>query len=409
MPTIGTYRQFGGVHPETAALANVLAANQIVAPHTGRPFSEAMLFGISGGLGMGYILWEFHEHRMQHDIKVLVLAFQNNWQYPVKYYEAACGRLGLQFRIPATGSSKVAAQTLHEALARSTPLVAWVDGASMPYLQLPDALKGHAWHFVAVCGAEGDDVLIDDLAAQPFRVGADVFAEARARIASSKHRLLVVEGSPVDLDLAAAITEGIASCAEHLRSDSESFSLPAIRKWARLMTDPKNKKGWPVLFADRRGLYSTLISLFEAIELQGAPGGLRGLYSDFLLEAAGAVHNPRLKEPAERYAALARQWGALAAEALPDTVPQFARARQLLRQRQNVLLQGGEAWRTTQPLTEELRALRSECNLRFPLDDQEIAALFSTLQTRLQAIYQAEVEAVKALQGSSPGPAAPRP
>lgn len=55
MPTIGTYRQFGGVHPETAALANVLAANQIVAPHTGRPFSEAMLFGISGGLGMGYM------------------------------------------------------------------------------------------------------------------------------------------------------------------------------------------------------------------------------------------------------------------------------------------------------------------------------------------------------------------
>jgi hypothetical protein len=400
MPSIASYRQFGGIHPETAALTNILAAKQIAAPHTGKPFSEAMIFGISGGLGMGYILWEFQEHRMQHNIKVLVLAFQNTWQYPVKYYEAVCQRLGLKFSIPETGNKKVASQTLHDALARSTPVVAWVDGASMPYLQLPEAMKGHFGHFVAVCGTEGDDVLIDDLAAQPFNVPADVFAEARARIGSYKNRLLVVEGAAANINLEAALTQGIDFCVEHLSSDSDSFSLPAIRKWARLMTDQKNKKGWPVLFKDRRGLYSTLTSLFEAIELQGAPGGLRGMYSDFLLEAANVVNNLRLKEPAEHYAALAKHWHALAEEALPDTVPQFKRAKQLLRERQTVLRQGGEAWRTTQPLTEALRVIRSECNLNFPLNDQETSALFSTLQIRLQAIYLAEVEAVKSLKGS---------
>jgi hypothetical protein len=398
MPAIATYRQFGGIHPETAALTNVLAAKQIAAPHTGPPYSEAMMFGIGGGLGMGYILWEFQEHRMQHNIKVLVLAFQNSWQYPVKYYDALCRRLGLQFSIPETGSEKAAAQTLYAALARSTPVVAWVDGASMPYLQLPEAMQGHFGHFVAVCGIEGDALLIDDLATAPFSVPADRFASARARIGSYKHRLLVVEGAAAGIDLAAAVTQGIASCVEHLGSDSESFSLPAIRKWARLMTDRKNKKGWPVLFADRRGLYSTLTSLFEAIELQGAPGGLRGLYGDFLLEAAAVVNNPRLKEPAQHYAALAEQWHALAEAALPDTVPQFKRAKQLLRERQNVLRKGGEAWRTMQPLTEELRTIRSECNLHFPLDDQEISALFAALQARLQAIYRDEVEAVKSLQ-----------
>jgi hypothetical protein len=401
MPTIATYRQFGGVHPETAALTNILAAKGIVAPHTGKPISEAMIFGISGGLGMGYILWEFHEHRMQHNIKVLVLAFTNNWQYPNKYYEAVCQRLGLRFSIPETGSKKVATQTLHDALARSTPVVAWVDGASMPYLQLPEALQGHFGHFVAVCGMEGDDVLIDDLAAQPFKVPAEAFAEARARIGSYKNRLLVVEGAAASINLKAAITQGIAFCAEHLSSDSDSFSLPAIRKWAKLMTDQKNKKGWPVVFEDRRGLYSTLTSLFEAIELQGAPGGLRGMYSDFLLEAANVVNNPRLEEPAEHYAALAKHWHALAEEALPDTVPQFKRAKQVLRERQDVLHQGGEAWRTTHPLVEELRVIRSECNQNFPLNDQEISALFSALQTRLQAIYQAEIEAVKSLRDSS--------
>jgi hypothetical protein len=197
-----------------------------------------------------------------------------------------------------------------------------------------------------------------------------------------------------------AVTEGIVSCAEHLSSDSESFSLPALRKWAKLMADQKNKKGWPVVFKDRRGLYSTLTSLFEAIELQGAPGGLRGMYSEFLLEAAAVLHNPRLKEPAAHYAALANQWHALAEAALPDAVPHFSRAKQLLRARHTVLRQGGEAWRTTQPLTAELRTIRTECNLDFPLDDQETAALFSFLQTQLSALYAAEVEAVKSLKSS---------
>jgi hypothetical protein len=165
------------------------------------------------------------------------------------------------------------------------------------------------------------------------------------------------------------------------------------------MTDEKNKKGWPRVFQDRRGLYSTLTSLFEVIELQGESGGLRGLYADFLLEAATVINNPGLKEPAERYDALAQQWRALAEEALPDAVPQFSRAKHLLRERNDVLRQGGDAWRATQAMSEELRALRTEGNLNFPLNDEEVAGLFATLQMRLQAIYQAEVEALEALRG----------
>src|SRR5918999_4437227 len=166
MPT--SYRQFGGTHPQTAALTNVLAARQVVAPHTGAPFSEAMILGISGGLGIGYILWEFEEHRGQHDATVLVLAFQNNWQYTDRYFEAACQRLGLRFSMPTTGSPRLAARALHEALAGSRPVIAWVDGASMPYLQLPESMRGHFAHVVVACGMAGEDVLIDDLAAQPF-------------------------------------------------------------------------------------------------------------------------------------------------------------------------------------------------------------------------------------------------
>lgn len=396
MSLLPGYSQVGGFHAETAAFKNVLAAKQLMNPHTGKPFTEAMLFGIGGGLGMGYILWEFQEHQS----KALVIAFHNNWQYPVKFYETLCERLHLKFSAPETGNKKVAAQTLKDALAESTPAIAWVDRASMPYLQLPEMMKGHLGHFVTVCGSDGDDMLIDDLAERPFSVSADALVEARARIGSYKNRLLLVHGPAGSIDLETAIKEGIAFCIQHLSADSESFSLPALRKWAKMMTDEKNKKGWPSVFKDPRGLYSTLSSMFEVIEFQGAASGLRSLYADFLLEAADVIHNHRLKEPAEHYAALAQQWHLLAEEALPDNVPQFKRARQLMREQNDALLKGGDAWRDTVSLTEQLRALRSECNLNFPLNDQGISDLFGTLQSRLQSIYQAEVEAVKALKAS---------
>lgn len=46
-------------HPDTASMATVLAARGVVSPITGRPLSEALLLVAGGGLGAGYILWEF--------------------------------------------------------------------------------------------------------------------------------------------------------------------------------------------------------------------------------------------------------------------------------------------------------------------------------------------------------------
>ena len=43
----------GGRHAEIAALANLLAEQGTLAPHTRRPYTEAMLLGIGGGIGGG--------------------------------------------------------------------------------------------------------------------------------------------------------------------------------------------------------------------------------------------------------------------------------------------------------------------------------------------------------------------
>ena len=80
------YRLRGGVHPESANIANVLH-------HHGFPISEAMVLGVGGGLGAGYILWEWAEHRTKH----LTLGFRNRWNY-LDWTDQTLDRLGAPYR-----------------------------------------------------------------------------------------------------------------------------------------------------------------------------------------------------------------------------------------------------------------------------------------------------------------------
>lgn len=394
MGKIPSYTYFGGHHAETASLTNILRAQAVRSAHNGEPFSEAMIFGIGGGLGAGYILWEFKEHHA----KVLVFGWQNRWQYTMRFYENLCERLNATLTFHETGSQKTAAQQLNDALDGGQPVIAWVDRAQMPYLQLPKSMEGHIGHLVAIYGVEGDDVWVDDLAARPFRVPVEQMASARGRIGSYKNRLLQVTANG-DVDLPAAIKAGLQDCVDHLSQSSDSFSLPTFRKWGKMMTHRKNAKGWPVVFVDRRGLYGALKSVYEGIELVSTGrGGLRGLYADFLVEAAGIV-NPALADVATVYRSLAAQWSTFASSALPDSIEPLRETKALLGKRYDVLMaQGGEGLDTIQPLTAQLGKLYDDCNHDFPMSDAEIDNLFSMLGERLIGLYEAEVTALAALK-----------
>ena len=50
---------FTGRHWETGSIHNALAMQGIKAPHTGKPYSEAFLLGVSGGIAFGYFLFEY--------------------------------------------------------------------------------------------------------------------------------------------------------------------------------------------------------------------------------------------------------------------------------------------------------------------------------------------------------------
>lgn len=387
---LSDYTRFGGVFPPTATLKNVLGYHGVTAPHSGAPFEESMLLGISGGLGCGYILWEFESE----DYPILVLGFSHRWNYMQDVMETLCRRVGVGTTFYETGGRIKAARQLEEALEAGDPPVAWVDLLDWTYDH------HHTRNLVVVIGldADQDEVIVDDRARTPVRVPRARFAEARAEVPSYKHRLLVV-APPAEVDLEAAIRDGIGDHLDYLGGSSDTFALPALRKWARLLTDPDHKKGWPSVFAGWKGLYSALKSTYEGVELAGTGGGgMRGLYADFLEEAAGALDAPALDDAASLYREAAECWTRLAEAALPDEVGALRETKSLLHRRHTLYRErGSQAGEEIAGLSESLADLKRAHDPRFPLDDEGVRSLLEAMQARLNELYEAETAALAAL------------
>lgn len=302
----------GGVHGDTAVLAHVLANLGVVAPHTGEPLTEAMVLGVGGGLGAGYILWQFEAHEFR--TRVLTLGFRRMWQYPDRWARETTGRLGLHAELHETGGTRAAATALDAQLDRGLPAIAWIDTYTLGHRGEPQWRDGYGGPPLIVYERAGDHYAIDDLSTRRELVPADRLAAARARVGSYKHRLITIDPERIELDLLPAVEEGLRLQVQHLSERSDSFSLPAWRKWARMTSDTRNSKGWPTVFAD--GLATG--SLRASIYTEAAHGAhLRGLYADFLDEAAGLLGRESLTEAADAWRRAAARWEPIVDTALP--------------------------------------------------------------------------------------------
>jgi hypothetical protein len=382
----------GGVHPETASIKNIFAYYGVEAPHNGKSLSEAMVLGVGGGLGAMYILWEFEKHGYPS----AVVGFRNKLNYSVKFLQNLCGRLGATTQVFETGGKKKAATQLKETLASGDPAIVWIDLGGEPYY------RNYLDIGVAVVyGIEGDNVLVDNLANKPYVIPSDLLVEARAKVPSFRNRIMVVEPSGT-FDLDTAIREGLQDCVEFLGGSSTSFTLPSIRKWARMMTDKKNKKGWPTVFAQGRGLYGTLRTIYEGIEHIGTGGGgMRGLYAEFLDEAGAILSNEELNSVADLYRDLHNRWSKLAQAALPDHIEEFKATKEMLDRRAGINLElGSEGLEAIKPINDALHELKSELNPSFPMNKSETSDLFAEIQSHLEEIYQDEKEALAELENA---------
>jgi hypothetical protein len=223
---------------------------------------------------------------------------------------------------------------------------------------------------------------------------------------SYKNRLLVLDAPAAELDtdgLRRAVRDGLAEQVEHLGQRSDSFSLPAFRKWARLLTDRRNAKGWPTVFADRVSLFDACLSVYEGLEPSGSGGGnLRGLYAEFLDEAAGLLDVPALGKAAAAYREAAARWHEVAETALPAGREPFAEARRLTDHLQAQVERGDAAQQTAAATAADLWALRDRWRQEFPGDDQDVETLLTTLASTVAAACDAEEAALGELTAAVP-------
>ena len=301
-----------------------------------------------------------------------------------------------------TGGAKGAREALDARLDAGELVIAALDLQSIEYWGLPDALSGYIGHTVVIFGRDaGGAYLVDDRGQAPFHVPPDVMSAARGRIGTFKNRMtgLRTTPGPIAADrLRAAMLAGLEDQVAHLRSPSDSFSLPAWRKWARLMTDDRNAKAWPRVFADGDGLFGSLLDLLELVDGDvGAYGGhLRELYAASLDEAAAALEIPDLGDAARRGAASTDLWEGLADSAVPPDLDGADGAVEAVETLRGAVM-GGEPERA-RVLRPPRRhgAIRHRYADEFPLPTNRVAEILRGLANSVAGSTQPEVDALEA-------------
>jgi hypothetical protein len=397
MIRIEDYDEFGGMHWETGSLRNVLAYEGVKAPHTGEPFSEAMLLGLSGGVAVMVFVFEYEGYPPHVALGT---------RYPFDAMANVVEQLGVEAEVRQTSSQKKAVDNLLSALVVGQAPIVWADMFTLSYNGLPPSpFTGMMPIVVFEYDIEGEAVRVSDRAKVPLTTTTGELAEARAAQPGFKNRLMTVippedgiEGFP------AAVSAAIRSCASLYLDDppkgsASNFGLAALDRWADLTANKRRKKSWRRIFADPADLYDALKAVYTSIQHNGTGGSAsRPAYADFLDEAAGVLDNTALRDAGAAFRAAGACWDDLAVAALPEAVEPFGETRGLLDQSHRLFReQGNRADNERAATGDRLAALQREVGAAFPLDEGGIDGLLDDLADGIRAVREAEAEAVTAL------------
>ena len=397
MPTLPNYKHFDGRHWETGAVQNYFAYSGVKAPHTDKPYSEAMLMGVSGGVLMGYFSFAYEGY----DPHVAILT--RNTFNPL---DTLLVRLGVIQHLRQTPNAKKGLQNLLDALDSGSPAIVWADSFSLPYNGLEPRQDWWAMFPILVYGYddEADSVYIADRSSQPFIITPAELAAARGRVKKDKYRLLTLE-PPDSGKLPVAVQQGIWDCLKRyteapVKNARKNFGLAAFQRWAAVLTNPKNKQSWEKVFPSGVRMYTGQSSAFDRFGL-GTVGAQRDrdLYADFLDEAALVLERPALKESAKLFRVCAKGWGELSVALLPNRIPPFKETRELLLRRRKLFVEkGGKALAETRKVNTRLEAIRAEMEKTFPLTANEAVALREQIAESVLKVGEQERAAYESLQ-----------
>lgn len=378
-----------GIHPPTAALMKILQAKGVVNPITNLPFTEALLFGIGGGLGVGYILFQF-KHLPN---PILVLGFRNQWNDTQAFLETLAERLSFQVEFETYENADDAQQGLNAALNIQHIPIVWVDKAHLPYHQLSETLKGFINHQVAVYGhnEKSSHWYLDDLSSQLFEIREKTLTIAREHVSPQNFLMMTfTEARPTNVqELRESIIEGIRECAAQLTQARTNLDISNLDTWSDQLTDQHSRTGWPQVFQEQPSLYPVLRTVYEFIKLNSSDGfALRKIYADFLQEAAGILSNYALNAVAGQYLQLANHWSNLADNALPSRIPIFDRVKNLLNKKYDAYK--NHDFIAHQEISQELFKLEAKIKADFPMSVNEIHQLFNRMSSQLKLIRELE-------------------
>ncbi|MBI1294308.1 DUF4872 domain-containing protein [bacterium] len=399
MPTLPNYHHFAGSHWESGTLHNVYAYLGVKAPHTGEPYSEALLLGVSGGIVMGYFSFAYEGFDPQCNI------LTRNTFDP---FETMMARLGIVQTVQQTAKADKAVDLLVDALADGSPAIVWADHWSLPYNGLGEDEQMWGMMPIVVYGydVDADCVCIADRARVPLTVSTAQLAAARGRIKKDKHRLLTVDVPDPD-KLASAVNAGIWDCIKLFtekppKGSADNFGLRAYENWAKLLAKPKQRLSWEKIFAPGPKMYAGLTSAYNFAFLFGKDEALdaeRSLYADFLDEAAVILDKPALRDAATSFRRAAQAWRSLGTTLLPDEIEPLGEARSLMTRRHLRFLQAGEdALDEMRRIDAQLAELRRRMETEFPLTQAEAEAHREGIAEQLITIRAIEAEGVAAMR-----------
>lgn len=280
------HRQFA--HCESGVTANLLN-------YHGLPCSEALAFGIGGGLFFGYVPF----------IKLNFLPLTTFRTAPGSIFKKATKRLGIEVKRETFRSPEAAEKELDRLLEAGRPVGAQTGVFWLPFF--PPAYRFHFnGHNLVVIGKEGNDYLISDpIFEETVRCPATDLRKARfAKGAlAPKGKIYYIEKMPDQFNLPQAVEAGIREvCRGMLKTPVPLAGVRGIRLLARQLAK------WPAKLGEKK----TILYLGHVIRMQEeigtGGGGFRFIYAAFLQEAAGVLENDKLVDLSQRCTEVGDLW-----------------------------------------------------------------------------------------------------
>ncbi|GAA2809595.1 BtrH N-terminal domain-containing protein [Kitasatospora sp. CM 4170] len=315
---------YGGAHCETASLRKQLAAH-------GLPVSEAMLFGLAGGISFMHLPPPPGGRGFTGG---------RNGPFPEFTRRMAAG-VGLDVEVAVDDDPDRAWAELRGELDQGRPAVVYVDLFHLPYFQ---ATRHFGAHAIVVLGhdPQAGTVTVSDRPARPQTLTTAELATARASAHQPfppRHALLRADWKTARQPTEEDVRQGIRySCRAMLHPPVPTFGLRGLDSYGAGLQH--------LLRSDAPALsvVEELAGAFVDFELAGTGGNaFRNLFQEFLTEAAQLTGDHRLADAALLCADSAAQWARVIALLLPDWTDDFAELGAAYRAREAELLDGGAA------------------------------------------------------------------